>query len=149
MAQYKRISGAIHNWAHSFMSIENYIDGEYFVGVLSDSAQRNSVKKVVINILDGSVSPKNILTEKVSSFISGAAWDFAKHIGKENVEPKMIQWARLVVIYNFDAGEGNTAGYSFSDPSSSPKAMHYDVKVLAMDDRGIEHIAELNEWWRN
>lgn len=32
MAQYKRINGAIHNWANSFMSIENYIDGEYFVG---------------------------------------------------------------------------------------------------------------------
>ena len=149
MAQYKRIKGAIHNWAHSFMSIENYIDGEYFVGVLSNAAEDNSEPRIVINILNGKVSPSGVLNEKVSSFVGGAAWDFAKHVSKENVEPQMIVWARLEITYNFEAGDGAADGFSFSDPSSAPKATHYGVKILAMDDRGVEHTAELNEWWRS
>jgi hypothetical protein len=34
--KYKIIPGALHNFAHSFLSLMNYVDGEYIIDVLLD-----------------------------------------------------------------------------------------------------------------
>lgn len=48
----------------------------------------------------------------------------------------MIDWARLEVIYDFNAGVGETDSFSFADPSSAPKATHYVIKGINYGRQG-------------
>lgn len=120
----------------------------YFIGFISEAAKANDAPKVVLNILNGAVSPAAVKTKEVETFTSKAGWDFAKHIRKENVEPSMIRWARLELVYKFEDGCGQAGGISFADPASSPKQYYYQATVIAQDDRGSEHKATVEEWWR-
>ena len=149
MAKYKNIKSVIHNWTDSFLSIENYSEQSYFSQVLFEAASKCTAKKVVINILTSDISPKNVLTPSVSEFTKYCPWSFAKLLASQNVEPSMVSSARLEVEYDFDAPLGDTTGYSFSNPESAPQAIKYRATAIAIDNRGVEHSANVKEWWRS
>ena len=149
MAKYKNIKSVIHNWADSFLSIENYSEQSYFSQVLFEAANKSSAKKVVINILTSDVSPKNVLTPSVSEFTKYCPWSFAKLLASQNVELSMVASARLEVEYDFDAPMGDAMGYSFSNPESAPQAIKYQATAIAIDNRGVEHSVSIKEWWRS
>ena len=149
MAKYKNIKSVIHNWADSFLSIENYSDQSYFSQVLFEVANKYAAKKIVINILTSDISPRKIITPNVSEFTKYCPWSFAKLLASQNVEPSMVSSARLEIVYDFDAPIGDTTGYSFSNPESAPLAIKYQATAIAIDNRGVEHSAIVKEWWRS
>ena len=149
MAKYKNIKSVIHNWADSFLSIENYSGQSYFSQVLFEVANKCDAKKVIINILTSDISPRKIITPNVSEFTKYCPWSFAKLLASQNVDPSMISSARLEVEFDFDAPIGDTTGYSFSNPESAPQAIKYQATAIAIDNRGIEHSANVKEWWRS
>jgi hypothetical protein len=49
MAKYKNIKSAIHNWAHSFLSIENYDEKGYFLKELYEAVKSENAEEITLN----------------------------------------------------------------------------------------------------
>jgi hypothetical protein len=148
MAKYKNIQSAIHNWTHSFLSIENYDEEGYFVKELYEAAKSDNAEKVTLDILSEKVSPDGVLTDRVGAFLGHCRESFISQLQSQNVEPQMLSSAILRVEYDFSVPLENTVGFSFRDPWKAPEAATYSTEIIAVDDRGIEHHAVLQEWWR-
>ena len=144
MAKYKNIQSVIHNWAHSFLSFQNFDEqGKYFFQTLFDAAKSSGSNKIVINILSGDVSPSRVATKEVLKFTKHCAWSFAKFLVKQNVDANMISSARLEVRYYFSAQPDAASGSEFSNSFPKNCVVDYSTKVIAIDDRGVEHLSLL------
>jgi hypothetical protein len=149
MAKYKNLKSAIHNWADSFLSIQNINSkNKYLPKVLCDAAKSNKTNKVVLNLLTTSLSPQRVSNPDLITFTQHCPWSFAKLLISQNIELSMVSSARLEVVYDFEAELGSTEQYLFSTPESAPIPVKYSATVIAIDDRGIQHSAVVREWWR-
>jgi len=148
MAKYKNIKSAIHNWADSFLSIENYDEKGYFVKELYAAAKSENVEKITLNVLSEKITPNNINTDRVKSFLKRCRESFINQLQSQNVQPEMITEATLTLQYDFSAPLANLVGFSFRDPWKAPAAAIYTTEITALDNRGVEHHATLQEWWR-
>ena len=68
--KYKHIDAMLHNFGHSFMSLMNYVDGQYIVDVLSELASRSPIYEIDINFSNGSVFPSGDYPEVLHKSIS-------------------------------------------------------------------------------
>ena len=148
MAKYKNIQSAIHNWAHSFLSIENYDENGYFVKELYETAKTENAEDITLDVLSEKISPDDVLTDRVTSFLKRCRESFNNQLQSQNVEPQMISSAILKIRYDFSAPLTNAVGFSFRDPWKAPEAAIYTTEIIAVDDRGVKHHAVLPEWWR-
>ena len=148
MAKYKNIGSAIHNWAHSFLSIENFNEqGEYFIGILCESALSNKQAQIEIDVLEEKIAPSNMSSSKVNVFLNRCRESFNRQLQSQNIEPGMVSSAVLKLSYNFTAPTPEVTGISFRDPWKAPKAVRYSASICAKDDRGKTHQAKVEEWW--
>ena len=148
MAKYKNIESAIHNWAHSFLSIENYDEKGYFVKELYWAAKSENAEEVTLDVMSGKISPNGVLTDKINSFLLRCRESFINQLQSQNVEPQMISSAVLKLNYDFSDPLAKLVGFSFRDPWKAPEAATYSTEIIVVDDRGVEHHAKLQEWWR-
>lgn len=148
MAKYKNIDSALHNWAHSYLSIENYDEKGYFIEELYEAAKSTNEANITIDVLCGSLSPSAVVNDRVESFLRRCSESFIRQLQSQNVDPHMISSAALQLHFDFSAPLANTIGISFRDPWKAPKTAAYTAKVAAVDDRGKEHSAKMKEWWR-
>ena len=148
MAKYKNIRSSIHNWAHSFLSIENYDEKGYFVKELYEAAKSENTEEVTLDVLSGKLSPSGVLTDRLESFLLRCRESFINQLLSQNVEPQMISSAVLKLNYDFSVPLASLVGFSFRDPWKAPEAATYTTEIIAVDDRGVEHHAMLQEWWR-
>jgi hypothetical protein len=148
MGKYKNIKSAIHNWAHSFMSIENFNDHGYFVKALYTAAKAADAQQIEIDVIGETISPKAMNTLEILPYIKGCSANFFSLLSSQNVTEEMLHSSKLLVTYDFDATLKKPPGYHFKSPWKAPEAATYSTKVVAIDNRGIEHTAEVPEWWR-
>ena len=94
MAKYKNIESAIHNWAHSFLSIENYDEKGYFVKELYGAAKSENAEEVTLDVMSGKLSPNGVLTDRVESFLLRSRERFINQLQSQNVE-QLRQFPRL------------------------------------------------------
>jgi hypothetical protein len=148
MAKYKNIKSAIHNWAYSFLSIENYDEKGYFLKELYESAKSENAEEITLNVLSEQITPNNVNTDRVKSFLKRCRESFINQLQGQNVKPEMISEATLTLNYDFSAPLVNLVEFSFRDPWKAPEAATYTAEIIAVDDRGVKHHATLQEWWR-
>jgi hypothetical protein len=147
MAKYKNIGSAIHNWAHSFMSIENYDEHGYFVAELYNAAKMANTENVEINCLTGEISPCSVTNKRVSSFLAQTPNRLFTLLASQNVKDSMIVSLKLTVQYDFSASFAELEGIYFTYPEKAPPAAKYKTKIVAIDNRNKEYSAEVKEWW--
>jgi len=148
MAKYKNIKSAIHNWAHSFLSIENYDEKGYFVNEIYQAAKSENAEHITLDVLSGNISPECVETDRIGSFLKRCYESFVEQLRCQNVETQMITSAVLEINYDFSAPLTKLVGYSFRDPWKAPETATYTTEIIAVDDRGVEYRATLQEWWR-
>ncbi len=153
MEKYKHLKGVAHNWAHSFLSIENYNEHGYFIGLLHDSAKINDVSKIVINLLNSDLSPKSIVTKELSQFIKHIPWEFSRFLLNQGCNSNMVQNARLEIKFQLNDSNQNLPDISnifiFTDQLKAPTQSIYTAKAFILDNKGKEHTAIIEEWWKN
>ena len=135
MAKYKNIKSAIHNWAHSFMSIENYDTHGYFVAELFNAAQTANVENIEINCLTGEISPYSVLNKRVSSFLAQIERRLFALLASQNVEVSMLTSVKLAVQFDFSAPFVELEGIYFTSPEKAPPAARYEIKGSNLDFR--------------
>ena len=153
MEKYKHLKGIAHNWTHSFLSIENYNEHGYFIGLLYDSAKKNNASKIIINLLNSDLSPKVVATKELNHFTKNIPWSFSKYLLNQGCNSNMVQNARLEIQFQFNVSNqelpdiNNT--FIFTNKPKAPAQCIYAVKTFLQDNNGKEHTVTLKEWWRN
>jgi hypothetical protein len=153
MEKYKHLKGAAHNWAHSFLSIENFdAQGNYFIGLLYVAAKYNNAPKLVINLLNGDLSPNSAVTHELSQFSKSIPWEFSKFLLKHSCNANMVKHARLELEFNLNASDQElpdiSSTFIFANKSKAPAQCIYTAKVILIDDKNKEHNAKVEEWWK-
>ena len=118
MMKYKHIDAMLHNFAHSFVSLMNYVDDRYICDVLDELARHAPGHEIDINFANGQVSPAGEYPAVLHKSIAYWRDWLPKHIAKHQLEA-----GRLLDIH---------VRYRLVK-------LGHEIIVSATDDRGKEH----------
>jgi hypothetical protein len=119
--KYKNIKSMLHNFAHSFVSLMNYVDNKYIIDILSEIMKKAENKEVKIYFPSGKIEPppndhnKKRTIDKSIGYYND--W-LPKHAQSHNVELEKLSNIHLV-------GKSTFRGVKY--------------RIKARDDRGIEY----------
>jgi hypothetical protein len=65
MISHKPLKSISHNFGHSFISLMNYINNDYFLGHLLKQARKKKCNKLTVDILKNLAEPKELLTDQI------------------------------------------------------------------------------------
>lgn len=141
MAKYKTLKSIAHNTAHSYLSLMNYIQGNYVVEYIFQLAKDNKSPYVKIDILNKAIEPVifgiSPILESLqylnNSFFSLLS---AEHLGREHIKSASIK-------IEFDLN-------SIKKSESNPQLELPSYKCISSieDINGKVHEANVVEWWK-
>ena len=140
MKSHKPLKSIAHNFSHSFISLTNYIDDDYFLGHLLKQARLTKNCRLNIDLLRKTANPPQLLTKPVLTLIEHYIMRFP--ILVENSGSTMNYIRSAILIVDFDLGK--TRPYSFNkDIFESP----FTCEMTIIDDRGKEYKHKHVGWW--
>ncbi|NJN70110.1 MAG: hypothetical protein HC801_07440 [Nitrospira sp.] len=120
--KYKNIPSALHNFAHSFVSLVNYVDGVYIRDVLTDELHKVPNHELLIYFPEGRIEPSVELPQSLKKSVQHFSNHYADHLSSQNVEPGSIQECR-VLIY------GDRLGMHCTILANDDRGKIYDIPV--------------------
>ena len=108
--KYKNIPSAIHNFGHSFLSYENYVDSDFVIDELNKISGKNY--DIKIDWKTQEFFPKNMKSDRITKSIQFWHNNINEHFNSQNVEFDSLNSFELI----WNNGE--------------------KPKVVATDDRG-------------
>lgn len=111
--KYRNIKSAIHNFGHSFISDENYVDEDYVPYELA--AIHSQGHQIVINWFTRRFEPKGLCTPRIEKSIGYWADGLSRLLESQNVDMQNLK--SLEFVWPIDAA-------------------HF---MVAVDDHGVEH----------
>lgn len=91
--KYKNIYSAIHNFGHSFLSLMNYVDGDYVIDELFDITSRGH--DIEIDWLRKTFMPAEEVTPRIKKAIDYYAGQLTKHMQSHAVDVDRIKAMKL------------------------------------------------------
>jgi len=117
--KYKLIDSMLHNFGHSFVSLMNYVDGEYICDLLESLARQSPGHEVQIDFLEGTISTQGeSIPERLSKSIRYWKDWLPKHMENHRVDGSCLRDVRFRYRLTREGRE---------------------VIVEALDDRGKQH----------
>jgi hypothetical protein len=86
--KYKNIPAAIHNFGHSFLSLMNYVNGNYVIDDIDDIISKGY--DIKIDWLNNTFHPQQQLTSRLSKSIKYYSSHLKKHLQSHSVEIEHI-----------------------------------------------------------
>jgi hypothetical protein len=117
--KYKNILSAIHNFGHSFLSYENYVDSDFVIDELNKISGKNY--DIKIDWKTKEFQPKNMITDRINKSIGFWYNNIDDHFHSQNVEFDSLKSFQLI----WNNGE--------------------KPKVIATDDRGKFYEKEITK----
>ena len=103
MARYKTLRSAIHNFAHSVLSLMNYTAGDYFIEHVTRSARAAGALEIQIDWLTGQVTPEDIVTEPIRLSISQHRSWLPSHFKSMDTSLDLLNSLVMRLSFNFRA----------------------------------------------
>lgn len=119
---YKRINSAIHNFAHSFVSLMNYVDGEYIIDLLPKLLRETPRHEIRISLLNGTIEPQRDFHPAFLKSIGYYRNRVVSHLESENVGPEILRSLEFILFADIDGPI---------------------CRVEAIDDRGVAHTSSV------
>ena len=91
--KYKNIYSAIHNFGHSFLSLMNYVDGDYVIDELSDIISRGY--DIEIDWLNNRFTPKHEATPRIIKSMDYYFANLKRHLQSQHVDVNRIKAMKL------------------------------------------------------
>lgn len=141
MAKYKVLKSIAHNPGHSYLSLMNYVDGDYIVEHLFRRARETGETRVESDVLMGTIEPAAfqipVLTESV---YREREW-LGRLVQTGGAALDMVSQARMEIAFDLKATRPspNVPGLALAA---------YRCTVESVDDRGRRYKADVPEWWR-
>lgn len=99
---YKRIESAIHNLAHSFMSLMNYVDGQYIIDLMPKLIRETPGHEIRVSLLDAAIHPHRDYDPAFLKSIGYYRTRVRSHLESENVDPATISSFHFVIYCDND-----------------------------------------------
>ena len=140
MISHKPLKSVSHNFGHSFISLMNYINDDYFMGHLLKQARKTKSNKLTVDILKNLAAPAELLTYQIKSSIEH--WNKWFPTLVESSGSTMDYVSSAIMTIEFDLQQ--TRPYNGnSDYLESP----FICEIVIIDDRGKEYKHKHEVWW--
>jgi hypothetical protein len=140
MPSHKPLKSVSHNFSHSFISLMNYINDDYFLGHLLKRARTTKLSKLHIDVLKSNASPDPLLTKEVSSSIEYWNKWFPTLVESSGSSMDFVKSATMTIEFDLNTIKLHS---SYNDLSESP----YSCEMSIIDDRGKEYKYKHEGWW--
>jgi len=140
MISHKPLKSISHNFAHSFISLMNYMHNDYLLGHLLRQARKTGLNKLTIDILTNSAEPKELLTAPIETSIKHyRLWfpNFVKDSGST-----MDYVSSAIMTIEFDLGKTRPFSHDKTFIESP-----FVCEMVIIDDRGKEYKQAHSGWW--
>ncbi|MEA1951071.1 MAG: hypothetical protein U9N87_06780 [Planctomycetota bacterium] len=95
---YKRINAAIRNFAHSFVSVMNYVDDTYIIDLLPKLLRETPGHEIRISLLDDEIFPHREYNRTFLKSIGYYRQCVGDHLRSENVDPNILNRFHFIIF---------------------------------------------------
>ena len=120
--RYKNIPSMLHNFGHSFMSLTNYVDGEYAIDILQQALRGLPRYRLEIHFPSRAIEPPAEYPEKLRKSVGSWADSLPKHMASHGVTSEAVPEIVLVVF-------GDVHGLHCRVQATDDRGKAYDVLV--------------------
>ncbi len=119
---YKRIGSAIHNLAHSFVSLMNYVDDEYIIDILPEVLHSIPDHQLKIHFPGGELLPSGTYPAKLLKSVDHYTKDYSDHLRREGIDPLIVRETEIVIYVD-------RYGMRCKARAEDDRGKHYEVSV--------------------
>ena len=140
MTSHKPLKSVSHNFGHSFISLMNYINDDYFLGHLLKQARKTNCNKLTVDILKNIAEPTELITIQIKSSIDYWNKWFPTLVENSGSTMDFVSSATMTIEFDLQQTRpyaGNT------DNLESP----FTCEIIIVDDRNKEYKHKHEGWW--
>jgi len=140
MPSHKPLKSISHNFGHSFISLMNYINDDYFLGHLLKQARRTNLNRLEIDILKKIATPLELLTPPISDSIGHWNKWFPTLVNGSGSTMDFISAATVTIEFDLQKSRPYLNDNRITE---NP----FTCEVVITDDRGKEYKHKHEGWW--
>lgn len=141
MPRMKMLKSIAHNVAHSYLSLMNYIDGEYTVERLFQIAKESKQTSIVIDILQQSIEPPIYSKTNIKLSLIYLKNSLESLLSSEKITLDNIQSAKIKIYFNLKETKLSSNVPNLELPK-------YKCESEIIDINGNIYTKEVVEWWK-
>lgn len=141
MAKFKVLGSIAHNTAHSYLSLMNYIDGNYIVEYIFQISKANRNTSVMIDIINKSISPEMYNISQIVKSLDYLNNNFLSLLKAESMSFEHIKSAVIRIEFDLDKINKSEKVLGLELPT-------YECISEIIDINNKIHKASVVEWWR-
>lgn len=132
MPSHKPLKSVSHNFSHSFISLMNYINDDYFLGHLLKQARATKLNKLQIDILENKAVPEQLLTKEIVSSIEHWNKWFPTLVESSGSSGEFVKSATMTIEFDLNTTKPHATHNNLME---SP----FSCEMSIIDDRGKEY----------
>jgi len=136
----KLLKSISHNFGHSFISLMNYINDDYFMGHVLKQARKTKCNKLTVDILENLAEPSELLTDPIKSSIEHWNKWFPTLVKSSGSTMDYVSSAKMTIEFELNLARPHLGNKGFIE---SP----FVCEIVIIDDRGKEYIRKHEGWW--
>jgi hypothetical protein len=140
MISHKPLKSVSHNFGHSFISLMNYINGDYLLGHLLKRSRKTNITKLTVDILNNKAEPKKLLTNAITTSIKDYCKRFPTLVSESGSTMDYVSSATMTIEFDLN----KTRLFSV-DKKIIENPFSCDIVIV--DDRGKEYRHRHEGWW--
>ena len=140
VTSHKPLKSVSHNFGHSFISLMNYINDDYFLGHLLRQMRITNLPRLEVNILENTANPKDLLTKPIIDSIKH--WNTWFPTLVKNSGSTMDYVTKATMTIEFDLNKSRLYNND-NRVTENP----FTCKIAIIDDRDREYKHTHEGWW--
>jgi hypothetical protein len=140
MTSHKPLKSVSHNFGHSFISLMNYINNDYFLGHLLKQARQTKLNKLTVDILKNVAEPEGLLTNQIKSSIEHWNKWFPTLVESSGSTMDFVSLATMTIEFDLEQTRPYLGNNRFTE---NP----FTCEIVITDDRGKEYKNKHEGWW--
>jgi len=140
MISHKPLKSVSHNFGHSFISLMNYINDDYFLGHLLKRARITNINRLEVDILKNSAEPTQLLTSPILDSIGYWNKWFPSLVVSSGSTMDYVSSAKMTIEFDLQ----RTRPY----PNDNTITENPFICIISIiDDRGKVYQHKHEGWW--
>ncbi len=140
MPSHKPLRSVSHNFGHSFISLMNYINDDYFLGHLLKQARATKLNRLEVDILNNTAEPEELLTKPIRSSIDNWNKRFPELVDSSGSTMEFVKQATMVIEFDLQKQRAYAGNNNLLE---SP----FYCEISIVDDRGKIYRHRHEGWW--